>query len=277
VAAIILGVALIGVSAFFYKYATGSAVPTTEQLYDIEYWKTRVDKVGANIAYQEAVAGVPAGESLRTYHSVGHLVGAAIYERVGLDGITACDSRTVFGCFHEIVRLYMYEHPKSDLKALGDRCDQMLGRISWMCKHSIGHGLILENGRTLEGLRTSLTQCDSVSTLDYMESCHAGAFMEYDYDMTIPGDMQSARPIENDNWYSPCRDVDDAYASQCLRRRPYWWIIAMTNMPLEDKYARMMSLCRDAPFGSEAKKQCIQAIGIQIALIEGDSDEAHTR
>jgi len=272
-------VVLTGAFALSYKYAKGSSVPTNDELYDTEYWKSRVDAVGAAAAYEEAVRSVPAGENLRVYHSVGHVVGAAIYESSGLDDMTVCDSRTVYGCLHEIMRLHLREHPQQGLEELADKCDEQFGELTWMCKHAIGHGLMAINGRSLDGLQTSLAQCDRVSTLDYLESCHAGAFMEFDYDLTVPGDMDTERPVENEEWYSPCDEIDGLYYAQCIRRRPYWWLGALGDeMPIADKYARMMSMCRDSRVSTkEARVQCINAIAIQITMLEGGSELARSR
>lgn len=251
---------------------------SASELHDVKYWKSRVNVAGAAQAYKEAVGSVPVGSSLKVYHEIGHLVGAAIYEEKGLDAIVACDPLTVYGCFHEIVRLYMREHETNDLRPLAQRCDELLGmEMSWMCKHAIGHGLILQNGKTLDALRKSLEQCDTVATLEYMESCHAGVFMEFDYDMSNPGDLEKTRPLDETNTYSPCFDVSGKYFEQCIRRRPYWWIVALEKVPSDERYAYMMQLCRDPRIKGKTRAECINAVALQIVMFEGQTDKVWTR
>lgn len=257
-------------SIFLYRYVQSLPRAASEdQLYDVSYWKSRIQVSSAAQAYQEAVWSVPKGSPLKVYHEIGHLVGSAIYDVKGLDAIAACDPLTVFGCFHEIVRLYMRDHETKDLRPLAQRCDELLGyQISWMCKHAIGHGLILQNGKTLESLAKSLHQCDSVSTLDFTESCHAGVFMEFDYDMTDPGDLEKARPLTQENIYSPCFDVEGTYFEQCIRRRPYWWVIALNTIPKEERYSHMMQLCRDSRIQGKVRTECMDAVALQMVLYE---------
>lgn len=278
VIAIILLVFVVG-SVFLYKYfQTLPRAASEAQLHDVAYWKSRVQTASAAQAYQEAVWSVPQGSPLKVYHEIGHLVGSAIYDLKGLDAITVCDPLTVFGCFHEIVRLYMRDHETKDLGPLAQRCDELLGyQISWMCKHAIGHGLILQNGKTLEALAKSLHQCDSVSTLDYTESCHAGVFMEYDYDMSDPGDLENARPLDDQNIYSPCFDVEGKYFEQCIRRRPYWWVIALDEIPQAERYLRMMQLCRDPRIQGKTRTECMDAVALQMVLYEDKNEDFSKR
>lgn len=266
-------------SVFIYKYIqTLPQVATESQLYEVSYWKSRIQAASAAQAYREAVLSVPKGSPLKVYHEIGHLVGSAIYDMEGLDAITACDPLTVFGCFHEIVRLYMRDHATTDLRPLSQRCDDLLGeKISWMCKHAIGHGLVLQNGKTLDALNKSLAQCDTVSEIINTESCHAGVFMEYDYDMSDPGDLEKARPLEQNNIYSPCFDVHEKYFIQCIRRRPYWWVVALNTIPQQERYAQMMTLCRDSRIQGIARSQCIEAVALQMVLYDDKNQDFSKR
>jgi len=261
-------------SFFLYTYLQSLPRMASEsELYDVSYWKSRTRAASAAQAYREAVESVPHGSPLKKYHEIGHVLGSALYDVEGLDAITACDAMTVYGCFHEIIRQYMRDHSTTDLDPLSKRCDELLGfDISWMCKHSIGHGLVLQNGKTLDALNTSLAQCDKVSPLENTESCHAGVFMEYDYDLSEAGDLEKARPMDQNNLYSPCFDVDEKYFIQCIRRRPYWWVIALHKIPQQERYAQLMAFCRDSRIQGIARTQCIEGVALQMVLYE-DNDQ----
>lgn len=238
---------------------------TLDTVADAGYWEQRIRAVDAQDAYEEMVT-IALKYHLTDRHLISHTFGAALYNTKGVVSLPTCDPRATYGCAHEVIKRYIDSFGVGDLSGLAAACDSMKSKSPFLCKHGIGHGLLLYNGRTLEGLRTSLTQCDAVTSPNNFENCHSGAFMEYDYDMTKPGDHTAPRPLEESNYFSPCNDVEAPYYLQCIRRRPYWWLLALPIPTIEEKFTTMMKLCTRLS-DDAAREACITGIGHQTVFM----------
>lgn len=226
------------------------------------HWKERIEQIGARAAYEELVR---ATESLSPtdQHVPAHLFGSALFETKGIEGMAVCDSRLLYGCFHEFFSQAIVTHGLSIVPELEARCPvspSIDAPIS--CQHGIGHGLVAYFGYTAEDLESAVSECDAL-TSDPWHACLQGAFMEYQLRFFASADGSDARVVPDNNPYDPCTLYDGIYAERCVGLLPVWWRAALfEHAPTTESFTNAGELCRALPETlHDNRDACFRGIG----------------
>lgn len=145
-------------------------------------------------------------------HDLAHLVGATIWQKEGVPGLSICDASFAFGCFHGFAE----EALKQDLQKLQSLAESCLligkeGTGPWAsCIHGLGHG-VGTYFRTTD-LDSSLKACDTLKS--GQQYCQDGVFMEFSIN------SPSAFWTKSKDLLFPCSSIDDKYALSCGRVLP---------------------------------------------------------
>ena len=194
---------LLGIGAFFFAKTR----PAAEE----PGWRAMIEKAGPEKAYAqfaESVAAEPPGEQ----HTAAHNFGDALYEEKGLAGLSACDSRFGYGCFHQLVGRVIAEH---GLGAIAE-IQHVVGTSS-DSNHGVGHGILAYLGYTLPKLKQALAVCPSGGTAPW--DCSGGVFMEYNF-RTMLGEGPR---LPGNNPYAPCDALEGVQKTACTFWLPEWW------------------------------------------------------
>lgn len=230
-----------------------------------EHWLERVKAVGGRKAYAEFATHV-AELDYPSQHTVAHFFGRALYEIEGLKGVSVCDDRFAYGCFHEFLSYAVAGHGVSVIKDLDAVCQTQPTLLkAAACQHGIGHGLVSYFGYTQKDLSGALDACKTLKNPDSMGGCYAGAFMEYNRHSMIALDAGARIPTK-ENFMTPCDTVSDEYKAVCALWQPLWWQGEMFKGAHDEKtMAQMGEMCR--AFGEKVgyKETCFYGIGFVSA------------
>jgi hypothetical protein len=188
---------------------------------DVEGWRKLIRKIGGNEAYEEFAKSV---EGLRdeTKHNYIHGFGGVLYEEEGIEGISVCDERFFYGCFHEFVGRAIEDRGLESAIEMNQVCvDSFSGSEMQSCQHGIGHGIQSLYGYTQGDLDAALEECYSLPNNNISGGgCYGGIFMEYNL-RTMLSSEGTIRHSEN--IFSPCDTVDPLYQEACVYWQPQWW------------------------------------------------------
>ena len=230
------------------------------------HWQGRVVRVGPEAAYAEfAEAVLPL--SLNEQHLNAHAFGGALFEASGLDGISTCDMRFNFGCYHEFLGRAIAKLGLAVVPELNDACMKDVEKSPLSCQHGIGHGIMAAQGYDEVALNKSLTICKDLPGSDTIGGCYGGVFMEYNM-QTMLGDQARVRPIHEGDPYYPCNTLDSAYLPACTFWSPQWWtVVGYTDS------AKIGALCDG--LDSTLVRDCYQGLGVETPSRAG-FDPANT-
>lgn len=169
-------------------------------------------------------------------HNISHWVGERLYKDLGVDGVTICDDKFNYGCYHGF---YGRAFSQEGDGLIGDAEEACLRLTSMTamggCIHGIGHGIVAYYGYTFDDLERSLILCDTLGNPGNQEGCYNGAFMEYNT-RTMQGSQAVVRPLEKNNVLDPCpKLVDSRHQEACYLELPSWWV--SLGMPLNGFFA----------------------------------------
>ena len=227
-------IALIGAIAVVILIGLSSGVATpalTHAAYDTlpveqrpRYWAERIAAIGGPVAYREFVAMVePYPTPLR--HMNAHFFGVALYETEGPSGITVCDGRFVYGCFHAFAIRAVELGGMDAAREIYSRCGDVLGKTAEQCEHGVGHGILGTIGYGAQDLDEALRVCDALGQdHDAVEGCAGGVFMEYGIRGMLGLGTDVVRPFAPESALEPCQSLSDRrYLSTCAYWIPMWW------------------------------------------------------
>lgn len=240
-------------------------------------WKERIEKVGARAAYEELVRATQ-GLALTEQHEPAHIFGAALYQVEGIDGLSVCDNRLLYGCFHEFLSRVIVEHGLSIVPELEKRCPESPGTDAPIsCQHGLGHGLLAYFGYGSGDLKQAIQECDKL-TMDPWRACSRGAFMEYQLRFFLAGDGVEARAIPDGDYYDPCEEYSGIHASRCVGLLPVWWrVVVFPDLPSDTRFSWAGETCRALPRSvAEHKATCFRGIGF-IAVTTHRFDPDHVQ
>jgi hypothetical protein len=201
---------------------------TFSPLEDREYWLSELQAVGAEKTYEAFVEeNGKTIESLR--HLRAHLIGEALYEHEGVEGIAYCDSAFGFGCFHGFYGAGFSSEGISFVEKADESCVERFGYLGTGCQHGIGHGILEYFGHSK--LREALEACGSTTEMVPLLGCSSGIFMEYNTPLVVlPGvENLGPKPFIEDSPYGPCEDVQDKYKPSCYYELGPWWMQVLDN------------------------------------------------
>jgi hypothetical protein len=251
------------------------------------YWKERIHAVGGVRAYAEFAESV-SNFSPQMQHKGSHAFGGALYDVEGAQGLSVCDSRFSFGCFHEFLGRAITDLGLDSVTQLNQGCVDQLGRGALSCQHGIGHGVLAAIGYDRDDLMKALEICKDLPFNDPIGGCYGGVYMEYNM-QTMLGEEGRARPATND-LAAPCDSLPDPYAAACYFWQAQWWRRYLRDQGIANNlvaYARIGQYCAQAP--AQYARNCYEGIGNNIppdadfdgdrtrALCEATSDNATDR
>ena len=266
----IVGAAIVLVGAgFLLWHASGvSSGPTpsftTGTVQEQEsYWKNRIAVVDGTGAYEEfamATAALSPGDQ----HQDAHAFGAALFEVEGQKGLSVCDNRYSFGCFHEFLGRAIATLGLDALPSLNQACRDALPTTSLSCQHGIGHGVLSYFGYSDGDLEKALDVCRGLPYNDPIGGCYGGVFMEYNV-QTMLGTNGKIRDPKSDLQF-PCDTVDSSYKEACIFWQPQWWhqLLKQEGSVERDIFAHMGLLC-DEQKTSDLVRVCYQGVGNVVA------------
>lgn len=228
----------------------------------LAYWETRIHTVGGAKAYEE-LARFLKGNTVGVQHNETHVFGSALYSEEGIEGVAVCDDRFEYACFHQMIGEAFADLGMDSFPKVVDVCNERPA-----CVHSIGHGVLAQQGYTFVDLQKAIQVCETLPNDVYMQGCYGGLFMEYNMRRLL-GDSQQPRPA-GENWLDPCDRFSGALGRICYYWQPTWWRsqIAPDDLVLtESGFRRMGDLCQAIPH-LEMKASCFEGTGV-IALNSG--------
>lgn len=260
VAALIFGILAVyappTAQSFIYE-----VVPTDMRAEEAR-WRERIEKIGARAAYEEVVRA-SINLSPTEQHVPAHVFGGVLYESEGIDALSICDGRMLYGCFHEFLSQAIVENGLAIVPELEQRCPSSPSiddPIS--CIHGLGHGLVAYFGYTKANLDQAIAECDKL-TRDPWSACVQGAFMEYDLRFFAAADGAETRPIPDGNVYDPCTEYSGIHAERCVSLLPVWWRAALFSpSPSEDMFSWAGAKCSTLPENIlQYRRDCFRGIG----------------
>jgi len=221
--------------------------------------KERFARMGEKKAYEYFIATYAGYGS--TVHNLAHWVGEQLYKRLGLTGISVCDSSFVYGCYHGFLTAALYREGIQLLPKIESACRNVGSDPILMagCLHGIGHGVVVNAGDyTVEHLISALSNCDMLTATISKTSCYNGAFMEYN-NHTMESAQErtgptTVRPFIAASPLHPCDELPNAYQSDCYYEQPSWW-----NLVLRGDFDAMGTYCGD--LSDTNKQSCARGIG----------------
>lgn len=228
----------------------------------VQYWKNRIDRQGGADAY-EAFAAIVMTQDRHFQHTNAHLFGEALYKAEGVDGLSVCDTRFAYGCFHEFLGQAIAVLGVESIPALNDECFSVLTQSPPSCQHGIGHGTMAAFGYDEDALQRALNECKNLKYNDPIGGCYGGVFMEYNL-RTMLGDGATPRSFD-ENPFAPCDTLESTFIPACMYWQPQWWAQTVVHdLPPIDAYRSMGALCR-AFSGPEYDRSCFEGIGNIVA------------
>lgn len=217
-------------------------------------WSKRIDQIGAGDAYKE-FKDAYAASNFGIQHTAAHIFGSLLYEKVGLEGITICDSTFAFGCFHSFFGTILADKGLEVIKALDRSCIEKYGPLGTGCQHGIGHGLMEYMGHN--NLVKALDACGYTTQKIRKFGCTSGVFMEYNVPLTLGSVEAVTQPREFDlrRPYSPCPDVPDKFQESCYYELGQWW-----DKIFNSDYVKLGRLC-DGVDNRVNRESCFLGVG----------------
>lgn len=217
------------------------------------YWEEKIRASGGANAYEQ-LAAAALSRTLNDQHAMAHAFGEALYRTLGLGGISACDTRFAYGCWHEFTARAILEEGIGAAKRLHERCE---GDLS--CEHGIGHGLIAYGGYTVKSLRNALAKCNELPSADPSAGCRSGIFMEYTLRSML---AEGGQKFDANRPFGDCAAVEARDAPMCFFSLPTWW---QNTGPWEaygpERIASTMAAwCEGAP-DADTRRSCVGGIG----------------
>ncbi len=238
--------------------------PTAPYKDKLIHWKTRIHAVGAARAHEEIATSVK-GFIYGTQHMEMHIFASALYSEKGLSGVSVCDARFEYACFHQLIAEALAERGVGSLNDIIEACKGGPG-----CRHSIGHGVLGLAGYTFPDLERAISICETLPSAVYMKGCFGGAIMEYNM-RTLLGEARVVRPIRED-WLEPCDQLPGSSKRVCYFWQPTWWrseLQSADNSLSPSALERMGELCRTIT-EKEFRDACFEGVGVS-ALNAGHS------
>ncbi|TSC62229.1 MAG: Uncharacterized protein Athens041674_534 [Parcubacteria group bacterium Athens0416_74] len=239
-------------------------------------WTEKIRALGGKAAYA-ALAEEIKDMTPEDQHTSAHAFGAALFAVEDNAGLSVCDARFSYGCFHEFMGNSIASHGLSVVSELNEGCIESLVESPLSCQHGIGHGIFAYLGYDDESLFRSLRECAALPYNDPIGGCYGGVFMEYNM-QTMLGRQGQLRAVDSgDDLYKPCVSIESRYRASCAFWQPQWWHIAILHAESTEKsFAQLGAYCREMTDTKALRRECFQGIG-NITNPATDFDAARSR
>lgn len=228
-------------------------------------WEKGMDEVGADNTYTEFKDEF-AKKTYGVQHSASHIFGELLYDKLGIEGVSVCDSSFAFGCYHAFFGKAVAVEGIEVLPRFHQACIGKYGDLSLPCRHGIGHGIITFVGE--DSLFDALELCASLSD-EPLGGCTSGVFMEYNFrTMSDPtGAAALTRPLGNSDPYEPCKSLASEFKQSCFFEIPQWWESVFAG-----DYEKIGQMCGQV-VGEKERSACFMGAGNYIAPFSGHDVE----
>lgn len=224
------------------------------------YWTKVIEQVGPEKAYAEFKQQYRPMD-FGTQHMAAHIVGALLYKKGGIGGLSICDSDFSYGCYHSFFGQVLADKGTDVIKALDDECLKKFGTYGSGCQHGIGHGVMEFFGP--RRLLDALVACAPTTEISNIAGCTSGVFMEYNVPIVITESEATAtvRPMDPTKPYEPCPTLPEKYRESCYYSIGQWW---NQTEYYRQKWKEMGLLCKNAP-DQNAVEECYLGLGNIVA------------
>ncbi|MBP9668733.1 MAG: hypothetical protein KBE09_00380 [Candidatus Pacebacteria bacterium] len=238
----------------------------------LAHWQARIREVGGEQAYSE-LAEVISTYAPHYQHDEVHLFGDALYRVHSISGVSVCDGRFGYACFHAFMIRALIESGASEAQQLYNVCLDTLGESSRECEHGIGHGLLalLKEEATDADLQKALATCETLQPPSHpISGCAGGVFMEFLVKSMASGSIEP-REFTDARALDPCSTLTNSpHLASCFYWLPVWWMLATPERAQDPLIAEKMGAwCREAPT-EEATKSCVKGVANRMQLLTNE-------
>lgn len=225
-----------------------------------EGWGMVIREEGAANAYETMIQALE-HEPPEVSHGEAHLFGQALFEAAGLDGLSVCDERFAYGCFHELMGQAIHAYGLGIVRSFTEICRDTGETEVDACMHGIGHGIVASLGYERVELNSAVDICAAMDSRQEQRACYGGVFMEYNLRIMAEDGTRAL----GDDPFDVCADFSGFVRRTCVFSLPQWWF---RNLPgtREDKFVRMGELCAQ----DSDRAYCAGGIGY-IVMVESDA------
>ena len=219
-------------------------------------WSKIMDDVGPVQAYEDFKQQY-ANKNFGTQHLAAHIIGTLLYQKLGIQGQTVCDSTFSFGCYHSFFSKALTDKGLSIISQLNQVCLDKFGPLGSGCQHGIGHGIMDFFGPS--HLLDALNACTPTTAISPIAGCTSGVFMEYNVPVIITDTnaIATSRPIDPKKPYDPCPQLPQNFQESCYYSIGQWW--DQTDV-YRGKWKTEGELCKNIPDPSHMET-CYLGIG----------------
>lgn len=245
---------------------------TKEDIADETFWREVIRSKGGIRAYEKFSRAI-IEHPQTTQHTAAHAFGGALYGVEHVGGLSVCDDRFSYGCFHEFLGRAIADLGLSSVSSLNESCFSSLGKKGLACQHGIGHGIIAAIGYDYENMKEALEVCKTLPYSDPIGGCYGGVFMEYNL-RTMLG--EEGRPREKtEGLLSPCDTLRDVFVPACAYNAPQWWSqVVVQGSTSTNAFERLGLLCEElGAININALRPCFEGVGTYIPVKVGYSPE----
>lgn len=222
---------------------------------DRAYWIGAINKKGAVDAYASFVDENTKTPSVGVRHIRAHVIGDALFETQGIEGISICDSSFGFGCFHGLFTVGFASQGQTFISEANEICLEQYGPLGAGCQHGIGHGIVEYVGH--DNLVSALELCEETTQPTPLLGCTSGVFMEHNTPFTVlPGEEPLAPyPYSEERPYGACEEVPEEYQASCYYELGGWWQVVLGGNQI--KMGKLCSRLSDP----ELRDMCALGVG----------------
>jgi hypothetical protein len=239
------------------------------------FWEARIRAVGGMAAYQEFAHDVQ-GDDPGTQHGDAHIFGDALYTVAGLPGLSVCDSRFSYGCYHEFIGRAIADRGIDVINTLNSQCHALVNGEG--CQHGIGHGILAYLGYKEPDLTRAVNTCSNLPGGSFIDGCYGGVFMEYNM-RTLVDVNGPPRALDDGGLMSPCDSFAGEARQSCALLQPQWWgtmLPGTQSISGTALFSKMGTLCEG--FGDAASvRACFEGIGWMSSALANYSPQGAAR
>jgi len=214
--------------------------------------------VGAYAEFLKTANALPYSDA----HSLAHIVGAILYDREGIAGLSNCTNDFAFGCYHGFAGGVIEKRGITGVGEFTEACKRQEDVTD--CEHGIGHGLLAYLGS--DELIDALELCPQVPS-GTVGGCYNGVFMEYFLSTLQRDEGVPIRALDSRAPEEPCASgVPEKFQPACYYELPAWWRVwaSVQEASYEEQFSAVGKRCASVA-DSNLQTICFKGAGAQIA------------
>ena len=196
-------------------------------------------------------------------HTLAHIVGAILYDREGIAGLSNCTDDFAFGCYHGFAGGVIEKRGITGVGEFTEACKRQEDVTD--CEHGIGHGLLAYLGS--DGLTDALLLCPQAPS-GTVAGCYNGVFMEYFLSTLQRDEGVPIRALDSRAPEEPCASgVPEKFQPACYYELPAWWRarVAAEGASYEEQFRVTGQRCASVA-DSNLQAVCFKGAGAQIGV-----------